>query len=80
MALKMIITKTKMMVDNHWGVIYNKQINVNNVLIENVEGYIYLGQHYNLNEKNRDKEIQRRIIADWAAYTKHPGSLLLSSA
>ena len=37
MGLKMNIAKTKVMdVDN-------TQINVNNVLIENVEGYVYLG-------------------------------------
>ena len=41
---------------------------VNNVLIENVQG---LGQHSSLKEKNQDKEIQRRIMAGWAAYVKH---------
>ena len=48
---------------------------MNNVLIENVPGYVYLalGQHYSLKdkEKNQDKEIQRRIMAGWAAYAKH---------
>ena len=44
------ITKTK--------VIDNTPINVN-VLIENVPGYVYLGQHYSLKEKNQDKEIRR---------------------
>ena len=37
-------------------------INVNNVMIENDQGY------YSLKEKNQDKEIQRRIVAGWAAY------------
>ena len=55
MGLKMNMTKT----------------NVNNVLIENVPGYVYLGQHYSIKEKNQDKEIQRRILAGWAAYAKH---------
>ena len=32
---------------------------------------VYLGQHYSLNEKNQNKEIQRRIMAGWAAYAKH---------
>ena len=41
------------------------------MLIENVQGYVYLGQHYSLNENNQDKEIQRRIMAGWAAYAKH---------
>ena len=59
----MNITKTKVMV------VDNTPINVNNVLIENVPGYVYLGQHYSLKEKNQDKEIQRRT--GWAAYAKH---------
>ena len=65
MGLKMNITKTKVMV------VDNTPINVNNVLIENAPGYVYLGQHYSLKEKNQDKEIQRRIMAGWAAYAKH---------
>ena len=52
MGLKMNIANTKVMV------VDNTPINVNNVLIENVPGYLYLGQHYSLNEKNQDKEIQ----------------------
>ena len=55
MGLKMNIAKTKVMV------VDNTPINVNNVLIENVQGYVYVGQHYSLKEKNQDKEIQRRI-------------------
>ena len=39
MGLKMNIAKIKVMV------VDNSQMNVNNVLIENVEGYMYLGQH-----------------------------------
>ena len=65
MGHKMNIAKTKVMV------VDNTPINVNNVLIENGQGYVYLGQHYSLKEKNQDKEMQRRIIAGWAAYTKH---------
>ena len=65
MGLKMNITKTKVVV------LDNTPINVNNVLIENVQGYVYLGQHYSLKEKNQDKEIQRRIMSGWAAYAKH---------
>ena len=64
-GLKMNIAKTKVMV------VDNTPINVNNVLIENFQGYVYLGQHYSLKEKNQDKEIQRRIMAGWAAYAKH---------
>ena len=65
MGLKMNIAKTKVMV------VDNTPINVNNVLIENVRGYVFLGQHYILKEKNQDKEILRRIMAGWAAYAKH---------
>ena len=65
MGFKMNIAKTKVMdVDN-------TPVNVNNMLIENVQGYVYLGQHYSLKEKNQDKEIQRRIMAGWAAYANH---------
>ena len=52
-------------------VVDNIPINVNNVLIENVQGYVYLGQHFRVKEKNQDKEIQRRILSGWAAYAKH---------
>ena len=65
MGLKMNIAKTKVMV------VDITPINVNNVMIENVQGYVYLGQHYSLKEKNQNKEIQRRIMAGWAAYAKH---------
>ena len=51
-GLKMNIAKTRVMV------VVNTQINVNNVLIENAEGYVYLGQHYSLKVKNQGKEIQ----------------------
>ena len=57
MGLKMNITKTKV------TIVDNTPINMNNVLIENVQGYVYLGQHYSLKEKNQDKEIQQRIMA-----------------
>ena len=52
MGLKMNIAKTNVMV------VDNTPINVNNVLIENVPGYVYLGQHYSLKENNQDNEIQ----------------------
>ena len=65
MGLKMNIAKTKVLV------VDNAPINVNNVPIENIQGYVYLGQHYSIKEKNQDKEIQRRIMAGWVAYTKH---------
>ena len=39
----------------------NNPTNVNNVQIETVGGYVYLGQQYSIKEKNQDKEIQRRM-------------------
>ena len=51
MGLKMNIAKTNVMA------VDNTPINVNNVLIENVPGYVHLGQHYSLKKKNQDKEI-----------------------
>ena len=65
MSIKMNIAKANVML------VDNIPINVNNVLIENSQGYVYLGQHYSLKENNQDKEIQRRIVAGWAAYAKH---------
>ena len=64
MGLKMNIAKTKVIV------VDDTPINVNNVLIENVQGYVYLGQHYSLKEKNQDKEIQRRITPNTGTSSK----------
>ena len=55
MGLKMNIAKTKVMV------VDNTPINVNNVLIEHVPGYLYLGLQYSIKEKNQDKEIRGRL-------------------
>ena len=60
MCLKATIAKKKVMV------VDLNQINVNNVMIENCEGFVYFGQHYSLKEK----ELQRRIMIGWAAYLK----------
>ena len=65
MSLKANVAKAKVMV------VDNTPINVNNVLIENAEGYVYLEQHYSIKTNNQDREIQRRSIAGWAAYAKH---------
>ena len=46
----MNIAKTKVIV------VDNTPINVNNVLIENTEGYVYLGQHYSLKVKNQGRD------------------------
>ena len=64
MGLKMNITKTKVMV------VDNTPINVNNVLIANVQATCTWDNTTASKEKNQDKEIQRRIMAGWAAYAK----------
>ena len=64
MGLKMNITKTKVMV------VDNTPINVNNVLI-NISQATCTWDNTSDHEKNQDKEIQRRIMAGWAAYAKH---------
>ena len=44
---------------------------VNNVLMENGEYCVYLGQQYTLKEKRQDNKIRRRTMIGWAAYTKN---------
>ena len=51
-------------------VVDNTPIDANNVVIENVEICVYLGQHCRMKEKNQAKEIQWWIMAGWAAYAK----------
>ena len=62
MGLKMNTARPNVMV------VDNTPINVNYVLIENVAGYVYLGKHNSIKEKNQDKEIKRIIVTGWAAY------------
>ena len=64
-CLKINIANTNVMV------VDNIPINLNNVLIEIFQGYVYLAQQYSITEKNQDNEIQRRIMASWAACAKH---------
>ena len=63
--LKKNKSKTKPMMEN------DKPIYVNNIHIENVESYIYLGQRYTTRDKNLDNEIHRRITAGWTTFAKH---------
>ena len=58
-------SKTKVMMEND-ALIY-----VNNIQIEIVESYIYLGQRYSTRDKHQDKEIQKRITAGWTTFAKH---------
>ena len=67
-GLKMNIAKTKVMV------VDNTPINLNNVLIENVQGYVYLGQHYSFKEKNQDNE------ESWQAERHTPNTGISSKA
>ena len=72
MGLKMNITKTKVMV------VENTPINVNNVLIQNVPGYVYLGQHYSLKEKN--PRTKRYNEESWQAGRHTPNTGISSKA
>ena len=49
MGLKMNIAKTKVMV------VDNTAINVDNVMTGNVQGYVYLGQHYSIKKITRTR-------------------------
>ena len=51
--------------------------NVNNALIESGEGYIYLGQHFNLKEKYHDK---RYYEESWKAGRHTPNNGISSKA
>ena len=72
MGHKMNIAKTNVMV------VDNPPINVNNVLIENVQGYVYLGQHYSLKEKNQDTK--RYNEESWQAGRHTPNTGTSSKA
>ena len=64
-GLNMNIAKRKVIV------VDNTPIITNNVLIENVEGYEYIGQHYSIKENTQYKEIQRRIMTGLEAYANN---------
>ena len=57
----MNMSKTKAMMEN------DTPIYVNNLHIDNIESYVYLGQRYSTRDKNQDKAIQRRVTAGWTA-------------
>ena len=54
-GLNMNIAKTKVIV------VDNTPIITNNVLIENVEGYEYIGQHYSIKEKRSTKRYSEEL-------------------
>ena len=64
MGLKMNIAKTKV------TVVDNTPINVNKKKMSKAT-CTWDNTTCSLKEKNQDTEIQRRIMADWAAYAKH---------
>ena len=61
----MNIAKTKVVV------VENTTIHVDNVLIENIQCYVYLGQHYIIKGNNHDKEIQQE---SWQAVRHTPNT------
>ena len=64
-GLKMNKSKAMMMIEK------DTPIFVNNIQIEAVESYIYLGDKYSTKDKNQGKEIQRQITSGWTAFAKH---------
>ena len=72
MGLKMKITKTKVMV------VDNTPINVNNVLIENVQGYLYLGQNTTASRKRT--RTKRYNEESWQAGRHTPNTGISSKA
>ena len=69
MGLKMTIAKAKVMV------VDNTPIYINNVLIETVEIYVYLGQRYSLKEKNQDKRDTTKNHGRLGCIRQTPGYL-----
>ena len=65
-GLKMNMKKTKVMFNNY---IPNHVIKVDDVMIERVQEYIYLGQKISANP-NLENEIKRRIGMGWSAFGK----------
>lgn len=63
-GLKMNYSKTKIMTSE------NAQIFVDNVIIQAVEEYNYLGHIIKLGKDNRESEIKRRVQLSWAAFGK----------
>ena len=70
-GLKKNITKTKVMV------VDNTPINGNNVLIENVPGYVYLGQHYSLIKEPGQRDTTKN---SWQAGRHIPNTGISSKA
>ena len=70
-ALNHSATETNVMV------VDNTPINVNNVLIENVPGYVYLGQHYSLRKRTRTKRYNEE---SWQAGQHTPNTGISSKA
>lgn len=61
-GLKMNLSKTKIMSNNECN------ITIDNVTIENVDHYIYLGHKIKLGKENQNVEIKRRIQLAWVAF------------
>ena len=52
----------------------NTHIDVNNVLIDKVEGYVYLGQRYRIMDKNQEKNTTKNHVR-LGGIRQTPGSL-----
>ncbi|CAK1580164.1 unnamed protein product [Parnassius mnemosyne] len=66
-GLKMNMDKTKIMFNVH---VTPMPVVVRNTKLEVVDEYVYLGQIVRLGKSNFDREVNRRIQLDWAAFGK----------
>ena len=67
-GLKMNMKKTKVMAGPTTP---THTVTVNNITLEQVDEYIYLGQRVSLVDRNLDNEIRRRIKVGWQAFGRH---------
>lgn len=67
LGLKMNMKKTKVMFNKFSREI---EVKVNNIKIEKVNQYVYLGQLVTM-QNDKSDEIKRRIIAGWTAFNKN---------
>ncbi|XP_073960575.1 uncharacterized protein [Choristoneura fumiferana] len=65
-GLEMNLEKTKVMTNHH-----TTPILINNIPLEFVEKYIYLGKQISFNKDNNLEEVERRVAITWKKYWAH---------
>ncbi|MCH9657352.1 reverse transcriptase family protein [archaeon] len=66
-GLKINLSKTKILINNH---VPDTTVKLNNINIEILENFTYLGQTISLKDKTQTQEIRKRIRLGWAAFGK----------